>query len=477
MQLVVTGFGPFAGVEDNPSAALARRLAKLGEEPDAPDYLSNLRTYVLRVAAKEVQAWLEEELFADEQDEERSSPLLVWQAVNDTTFRVPDQGGWQPASEPIEHSSSCPLGTRLITRLPIPSLLSTLRRKGYPVKPSFSAGRFVCNCTYFVSLLHCRHRTQLPREGTPGRSAGLASKGRSQPGGTGSGSVAVEAAQQSHQGWLWEGQGRVEPQQAAYAKHAEQAVESGSRATWQLVSPPEAAVLEGGAGDEAAIPAMEPHALAAPGLLLSHKDQRCVSQQQQHERRAGKVQATPGGLEGLDPGGNHQQQERAEQQRRERQRYALFVHVPPFRVVPERVQFQFLLDLLHALARCLAAGEEASPADLAAVEAAEAATRADAAALSGEPATGGVPPLAVERARPTVTTEPEPAAGAVAEGSGLLEEDVVVIESVAGAAALEGTSEVCPVSGGGAVRAQQQQQQHGGSARWPWAQLLSCKMQ
>ena len=41
------------------------------------EYLSNLHTYVLRVAAKEVQAWLEDELFASEQGNGSSSPLVV----------------------------------------------------------------------------------------------------------------------------------------------------------------------------------------------------------------------------------------------------------------------------------------------------------------------------------------------------------------------------------------------------------------
>jgi hypothetical protein len=49
--------------------------------------------------------------------------LLQWQAYNEATFRVPDEDGWQPEQEPIEDSCECPLGTRLITRLPIPSLL------------------------------------------------------------------------------------------------------------------------------------------------------------------------------------------------------------------------------------------------------------------------------------------------------------------------------------------------------------------
>ncbi len=51
---------------------------------------------------------------------------LQWQAFNEATFRVPDEDGWRPDHEPIEASCECPLGTRLITRLPIQSLLGAL---------------------------------------------------------------------------------------------------------------------------------------------------------------------------------------------------------------------------------------------------------------------------------------------------------------------------------------------------------------
>ena len=46
---------------------------------------------------------------------------LQWQAFNEATFRIPDAEGWQPQQQPI--SPDWPLGTRLVTRLPVPSIL------------------------------------------------------------------------------------------------------------------------------------------------------------------------------------------------------------------------------------------------------------------------------------------------------------------------------------------------------------------
>ena len=98
-----------------------------------------------------------------------------WQAANDATFRVPDQDGWQPVNEPIERSCSCPLGTRLVTRLPIPSLLresgwSTLQQRLFPGSSCLWFGILTCwhamapiSCSMACSrgVLGCSRHVQL----------------------------------------------------------------------------------------------------------------------------------------------------------------------------------------------------------------------------------------------------------------------------------------------------------------------------
>nr|ABK92501.1 unknown [Populus trichocarpa] len=85
-------------------------------------------------------------------DSESSSPgRIIWlhfgvnsgatrfaiehQAVNEATFRCPDELGWKPQ-----------------TTLPVQELTKILTKKGYEVMTSDDAGRFVCNYVYYHSL-------------------------------------------------------------------------------------------------------------------------------------------------------------------------------------------------------------------------------------------------------------------------------------------------------------------------------------
>ena len=73
-------------------------------------------------------------------------------AYNLADFRVADEDGWQPHDEPI--TARRPAGSRLRTALDLGALRHTLRRHG--VEVSCDPGRFVCNYTYYLSLVHCQ---------------------------------------------------------------------------------------------------------------------------------------------------------------------------------------------------------------------------------------------------------------------------------------------------------------------------------
>uniref|UniRef100_A0A2C9VGI7 Pyrrolidone-carboxylate peptidase n=1 Tax=Manihot esculenta TaxID=3983 RepID=A0A2C9VGI7_MANES len=57
------------------------------------------------------------------------------QAVNEATFRCPNEMGWKPQ-----------------TTLPVEEITKALVKKGYEVITSEDAGRFVCNYVYYHSL-------------------------------------------------------------------------------------------------------------------------------------------------------------------------------------------------------------------------------------------------------------------------------------------------------------------------------------
>ncbi|KAK1278709.1 hypothetical protein QJS04_geneDACA015850 [Acorus gramineus] len=73
------------------------------------------------------------------------------QAVNEATFRCPDELGWKPQRVPI-----IPTDGRITrireTSLPVNNLTKALAKMGYKVIPSDDAGRFVCNYVYYHSL-------------------------------------------------------------------------------------------------------------------------------------------------------------------------------------------------------------------------------------------------------------------------------------------------------------------------------------
>ncbi len=71
-------------------------------------------------------------------------------AFNDASFRIPDEGGYQPKKKQIDESK--PFGERLSTSLNVKKICTKMEEKGFDVKVSGDAGRFVCNYLYWTSL-------------------------------------------------------------------------------------------------------------------------------------------------------------------------------------------------------------------------------------------------------------------------------------------------------------------------------------
>ncbi|KAF5454220.1 hypothetical protein F2P56_023902, partial [Juglans regia] len=73
------------------------------------------------------------------------------QAVNEATFRCPDELGWKPQKAPIIPADGGISHMRQ-TSLPIEEITKALAKMGYEVMTSDDAGRFVCNYVYYHSL-------------------------------------------------------------------------------------------------------------------------------------------------------------------------------------------------------------------------------------------------------------------------------------------------------------------------------------
>ncbi|XP_006382295.1 uncharacterized protein LOC18098495 isoform X2 [Populus trichocarpa] len=150
----VTGFKKFHGVAENPTETIVGNLKEYMKKKGMPKGVILGSCSVLESAGQGAVAPLYQifQSSINSKDSESSSPgRIIWlhfgvnsgatrfaiehQAVNEATFRCPDELGWKPQ-----------------TTLPVQELTKILTKKGYEVMTSDDAGRFVCNYVYYHSL-------------------------------------------------------------------------------------------------------------------------------------------------------------------------------------------------------------------------------------------------------------------------------------------------------------------------------------
>lgn len=163
-QFVLTGFGPFAGVESNPTTELMRSLpAYLQRDPSI-----NIKSCtVLETSAVGSLAQLNslvhesspQEIFVHFGVDAGSNGFKLEQsAYNEATFRVPDERGFCPHKQRIAECSHT-----LHTNLDLRELRERLCKNSIGWRSSCldistDPGRFVCNWLYFNSLHLSRKR-------------------------------------------------------------------------------------------------------------------------------------------------------------------------------------------------------------------------------------------------------------------------------------------------------------------------------
>ena len=178
---VISGFGPFAGVPNNPTSSLITLLQN-NKAQLLDDGIHIRETHILDTSASCARTELEgiysrlcrDSLKNDNRDDKndacskkdvvvcvhlgvnyRGTQMQLEQcAYNDATFRVPDNNGYQPQQISILGDSSS-FGSCLRTTLELDEICSELRQQGQSYCcVSQDPGRFVCNYTYCLSLDH-----------------------------------------------------------------------------------------------------------------------------------------------------------------------------------------------------------------------------------------------------------------------------------------------------------------------------------
>ena len=171
----MTGFGPFAGVEENPTSKLCATLKRYREEGQVPEGVDSklLKDFedcgislegleVLEVAAESCRSEVPKIVkFLKEKISKcpavilhlgvassRDHISLECRGVNEATFRVPDVKGYQCTGEEVVPNSP-PV---MFSSLRLAEILAELHDRGVKCEMSTDAGRFLCNYVFFQSL-------------------------------------------------------------------------------------------------------------------------------------------------------------------------------------------------------------------------------------------------------------------------------------------------------------------------------------
>ena len=152
--LLLTGFGPFPGVPENPTSAIAKSLhgQAIGSRL--------VQSEVLDVRYDTIESQLKKAIARHKPAAcvllgiavKRHLISLEKTAYNRAETGRADESGHQPSDEKAL-SSTHPIDKEVHTSLVLGPLRDTLSQKGLPTEVSKDPGRYLCNASYFHALL------------------------------------------------------------------------------------------------------------------------------------------------------------------------------------------------------------------------------------------------------------------------------------------------------------------------------------
>lgn len=151
LRLLVTGFGPFPGVAENPSAAIARRVAasprwrRLGVEAEAL-VLPTAYAALEGLLAPALRGGVDAVLMIGVAGRARKV-RVERRAANRASILLPDAAGRRRTALAFVPGESHRQATVSAARV-----LHRLRRHAVPCVRSQDAGRYLCNASYFAAL-------------------------------------------------------------------------------------------------------------------------------------------------------------------------------------------------------------------------------------------------------------------------------------------------------------------------------------
>jgi pyroglutamyl-peptidase len=150
-RVLITGFGPFPGVSENVSGRLAHSLARCKLPGHCPVTRAELLPTEWNEVSNRAARLLDEvrpRLVLHLGLSQRAQAFRIERSAYNRTAAREDACGALPRGRAIR----APGSPRIDTRLPVTELAKHLRRNDLPAGASRSAGRYLCNFLYYLSL-------------------------------------------------------------------------------------------------------------------------------------------------------------------------------------------------------------------------------------------------------------------------------------------------------------------------------------
>jgi pyroglutamyl-peptidase len=153
---LITGFGPFPGMPENPSAWLATALVERGVAETSGELHLQVLPTEWRIAEfiPRLYETMQPHVMIHFGVDQRARAFRIERFAYNRTAQRADASGAMPFGSAIAPEGA----DRHDTKLPAAKLAAHLRRRGLPAVASRSAGDYLCNFLYYHSLDWARER-------------------------------------------------------------------------------------------------------------------------------------------------------------------------------------------------------------------------------------------------------------------------------------------------------------------------------
>ncbi len=149
-RVLLTGFGPFPGVAENPSGWLAEALAgrKTAHDVDLHGHILPTEWDAVAAHATGLHQGLQPHVMIHFGVSPQAQGLRIERSAHNQAARRHDASGRLPGAPAISTTGAA----RLDTGLPVIAIAAHLRAQGHAASASGSCGRYLCNFLYYRSL-------------------------------------------------------------------------------------------------------------------------------------------------------------------------------------------------------------------------------------------------------------------------------------------------------------------------------------